>query len=54
MILKDKKIKSTLYGRAGRPSTAATQSYSPAVVKLNMFLEKGYPIEAKNTCTPKK
>ena len=46
MIPKDKKIKSTLKRRAGRRSTAATQSQSPAVVKSNMFL-KGYPLEAK-------
>ena len=41
MIPKDKKIKSTLWLRTGRRSTAATQSQSPAVVKSNMFL-KGY------------
>ena len=46
MIPKDKKIKSTLKWKAGRRSTAATQSQSPAVVKSNMFL-KGYPLEAK-------
>ena len=33
-------------GRAGRRSTDATQSQSPAVVKSNMFL-KGYTLEAK-------
>ena len=42
IIPKDKKIKSTLWWRAGRRSTAATQSQSPAVVKSNMFL-KWYP-----------
>ena len=47
MIPKDKKIKSTLKYRAGRHSTAATQSMSPVVVKSNMYL-KGYPLEANN------
>ena len=45
-IPKDKKIKSTLQWRAGRRSTAATQSQSQAVVKSNMFF-KGYTLEAK-------
>ena len=40
MIPKDKKIKFTLKGRAGRRSTAATQSQSPAVVKSNRKVQK--------------
>ena len=45
MIPRDKKIKSTLKWRAGRRSTAATQSQSPAIVKA-MFL-KSYPLQSQ-------